>query len=42
MVGVSVSRNYSAYVRRFADVQAWQVEYPQRSAVRCGVLPADA
>jgi len=42
VVGVSVGRNYGTRVWSPGDGRAWPVECPQRSAVRCGVLPAVA
>ncbi len=43
MVGVSVGRNCrAAVVWCSAGGRAWPVGCPQRSAVRCGVLPAVA
>ncbi|HWS92599.1 MAG TPA: hypothetical protein VN306_08940 [Mycobacterium sp.] len=43
VVGVAVNRNYGTVVEWCsADGQVWSVVCPQRSAVRCGVLPADA
>jgi hypothetical protein len=43
VVGVSVGRNCRAVVVWCsAEARAWSVECPQRSAVRCGVLPAVA
>jgi hypothetical protein len=42
IVCVTVGRNCRAYQRGSVDDRAWPVACPQRSSVRCGVLPAVA
>jgi hypothetical protein len=42
VVCVSVGRDCRAYPRGWVGDRAWPVVCPQRSAVRCGVLPAVA